>query len=101
RNRSSQPACRPSPSENGAQTARLRAIDSKALTGMPAVHYDSVFYDLEISDEGNRRFNYGTGGSPYVVSQITGAWQDAPDFLASQHTIDTRADCEAYIARLG
>jgi uncharacterized protein (DUF885 family) len=87
--------------ENAAQFARLRGIDRKALTGMPAVNYDSVFYDLEISDEGNRRFNYGTGGSPYVVSQITGAWQDAPDFLASQHTIDTRADCEAYIARLG
>jgi uncharacterized protein (DUF885 family) len=87
--------------ENAAQLARLRGIDRKALTGMPAVNYDSVFYDLEISDEGNRRFNYGTGGSPYVVSQITGAWQDAPDFLASQHTIDTRADCEAYIARLG
>jgi uncharacterized protein (DUF885 family) len=87
--------------ENAAQLARLRRIDRKALTGMPAVNYDSVFYDLEISDEGNRRFNYGTGGSPYVVSQITGAWQDAPDFLASQHTIDTRADCEAYIARLG
>jgi uncharacterized protein (DUF885 family) len=35
-----------------------------------------------------------------VLSQITGAWQDIPDFLATQHTIETKADCEAYIARL-
>jgi len=87
--------------ETAAQLARLRGIDRKPLTGMPAVNYDSVLYDLETSNRGNRRFKYGTGGSPYVLSQITGAWQDAPDFLASQHTIETRADCEAYIARLG
>jgi len=87
--------------ETAAQLARLRGIDRKPLTGMPAVNYDSVLYDLQTSDEGNRRFKYGTGNSPYVVSQITGAWQDEPDFLASQHTIETRADCEAYVARLG
>ena len=86
-----------------AQLARLRGIDRKALTGMPAVNYDSVLYDLDMTDRANRRFAYGSegGGSPYVLSQITGAWQSVPDFLDSQHTIETRADCEAYVARLG
>ncbi|THD58730.1 DUF885 family protein [Phenylobacterium sp.] len=87
--------------ENTAQLARLKGIDRPALSGMPAVNYDSVLYDLETTEAGNRRFNYGDGSSPYILSQITGAWQDVPDFLASQHTIETAADCEAYVARLG
>lgn len=37
---------------------------------------------------------------PYVISQLTGSYQSVPDFLDSQHKIETRADCEAYIARL-
>jgi uncharacterized protein (DUF885 family) len=87
--------------QNTAQLNRLKAIDRKPFSGMAAVNYDSVLYDLETSERGNRRFKYGGGSSPYVLSQITGAWQDTPDFLASQHTIETAADCEAYVARLG
>ncbi|MDB5427417.1 MAG: Tat pathway signal protein [Phenylobacterium sp.] len=85
------------------QLARLRAVDRKALTGMAAVNYDSVLYDLDTTDRGNRRFAYGGegAGAPYVLSQINGAYQGVPDFLDSQHTIETRADCEAYVARLG
>ncbi|HEX5262242.1 MAG TPA: DUF885 family protein, partial [Phenylobacterium sp.] len=88
--------------ETARQLARLRGIDRKALTGMAAVNYDSVLYDLDTTDRVNKRFNYGSegGGSPYVLSQITGAWQAVPDFLDSQHTIETKADCEAYVARL-
>jgi len=85
------------------QLAELSAIDRSKLSGMAAVNYDSVFYDLQATDAANRRFAYGGegAGQPYVLSQITGAYQNAPDFLATQHTIETRADCEAYIARLG
>jgi len=88
---------------NAAQLARLKAIDRKTLTGMAAVNYDAVFYSLDMTDRFNRGFDYGVegGGSPYVLSQITGAWQNVPDFLDSQHTIETKADCDAYIARLG
>ena len=50
---------------------------------------------------GNRRFQYPTGNSPYVLSQISGAYQGTPDFLDSQHTIATKEDCEAYLSRLG
>jgi len=88
---------------NTEQLARLRAIDRKALTGMPAVNYDCVLYDLETTERGDKRFAYGHmgAGSPYIISQINGSWGDVPDFLDSQHTIATRADCEAYVARLG
>ncbi len=37
---------------------------------------------------------------PYVVSQVSGAYRDIPDFLATKHTIATKADAEAYLARL-
>ncbi|MDB5443759.1 MAG: Tat pathway signal protein, partial [Phenylobacterium sp.] len=82
--------------------ARLSAIDRGKLSGMAGVNYDSVFYDLKATDAANRRFAYGEQGAsnPYVLSQITGSYQQAPDFLATQHTIETRADCEAYVARL-
>lgn len=85
-----------------ANLARMSRIDRKALSGMPAVNYDAVHYDLSTTDAANKRFNYGGegAGQPYVVSQITGAYQDVPDFLATQHTIDTREDCEAYLERL-
>ena len=37
---------------------------------------------------------------PYVISQLTGSYQEVPDFLDSQHKIETSADAEAYVARL-
>jgi len=84
------------------QLRRLRAIDRKQLSGMAAVNYDTLLFDLESSDEGARQFKYGGAGtgSPYVLAQICGSWQEVPDFLDSQHGIETRADCEAYLSRL-
>jgi uncharacterized protein (DUF885 family) len=87
---------------NTQQLAQLRGVDRKALTSMAAVNYDCVLYDLETTERGNKRFAYGHegAGSPYIISQINGSWGEVPDFLDSQHTIATKADCEAYIARL-
>jgi uncharacterized protein (DUF885 family) len=87
---------------NADQLRRLRAIDRKQLGGMAAVNYDTLLFDMEATDEGAKRFKYGGAGvgSPYVLAQICGAWQEIPDFLDSQHTIETKADCEAYLARL-
>jgi uncharacterized protein (DUF885 family) len=85
---------------NAAGLVRLRGIDRQALTGTAVINYDSVLYDLEPKDRFNRNFAYGDGSSPYVLSQLNGAYQAVPDFLDSQHIIDTRVDCEAYVARL-
>jgi uncharacterized protein (DUF885 family) len=87
--------------ETAANLARLKKIDRRALSGMAAVNYDCVIYNLQAADEGNRRFAYPTGNSPYVLSQISGAYQGTPNFLDSQHTIATKEDCEAYLSRLG
>lgn len=37
---------------------------------------------------------------PYVLTQLTGVYQSAPDFLESTHPVKTAQDAEAYIARL-
>src|SRR6202012_2228780 len=39
-------------------------------------------------------------GSPYALSQLTGSYQQAPDFLDSQHKIETKDDADAYLAGL-
>jgi uncharacterized protein (DUF885 family) len=86
---------------NADQLRRLVAIDRSRLSGMAAVNYDTLLFDLQTTDDANRRFAYGApGAGPYVLSQINGAYQEVPDFLATQHTIETRADAEAYVARL-
>lgn len=87
---------------NADQLRRLKAIDRSMLSGMAAVNYDTLLFDMEATDEGAKRFRYGGAGvgSPYVLAQICGSWQEIPDFLDSQHTIETRADAEAYLARL-
>jgi uncharacterized protein (DUF885 family) len=87
---------------NAAQLAGLRKIDRSKLTGMDAINYDTVEFTLAVSDEGNRKFQYGgTGaGAPYVLSQLTGAYQQMPDFLDNQHSIETKQDADAYMARM-
>jgi len=82
---------------------RLKSVDRAALAGMAAVNYDTVAYIYAVEDEANRRFDYGGlgAGRPYVISQLTGAYQGVPDFLDNQHPIAVKADAEAYLERLG
>jgi uncharacterized protein (DUF885 family) len=80
------------------QLRRLRQIDRTALNTADRVNYDCVLYTTALQDQGNHDFPIY--GSPYVISQLTGAYQGVPDFLDSQHSIETKADADAYLARL-
>ncbi|OYU69234.1 MAG: DUF885 domain-containing protein [Alphaproteobacteria bacterium PA2] len=82
--------------------AQLRTIDRAKISGVDAITYDTVAFTLEVDDEGNRRFNYGGGGSgaPYILTQLTGAYQSVPDFMDNQHSIETKADADAYLSRM-
>jgi uncharacterized protein (DUF885 family) len=84
------------------QLARLKAFDRSRLGASDAVSYDVVMYGLRTNDAANRAFHYGPGGAgqPYVLSQLTGSYQNLPSFLDTQHTIETKADADAYVARL-
>ncbi len=82
----------------------LRSVDRAKLGGRDRTDFDSVAWLAAISQEVasqpiGRVDNYGYP-VPYTVSQLTGAYQSTPDFLASQHPIEDRADAEAFIARL-
>ncbi|WP_435530026.1 DUF885 domain-containing protein [Phenylobacterium koreense] len=87
---------------NVEQLARLKGIDRAALSDKDRPNYDAVLFTAENNATADARFNYGAEGTgePYVLSQLTGAYQDVPDFLDSQHTIETKADADAYLARL-
>ncbi|HEX8570121.1 MAG TPA: DUF885 family protein [Caulobacteraceae bacterium] len=80
----------------------LRAIPRAALSGKEAVWYDTLMYGQALSVEANRRFEIKAGGlvAPYGLTQLTGSYQSTPDFLDNQHTIETKADAEAYLSRL-
>ena len=84
------------------QLARLRDFGRAGLSESDALSYDVVMYRLRTRDTANRAFRYGTGGAgdPYVLNQLEGSYHDLPPFLDTQHTIETKADADAYIARL-
>jgi Uncharacterized protein conserved in bacteria len=79
---------------------RLKEIDRKALTGLDAVNYDALFYGAKQEAEIDQRFRYGDSSNPYTVYQLGGAYQQGPDFLDSQHPVESKADADAYLARL-
>ena len=87
---------------NADQLRRLKAVDRSQLSGMSAVNYDAVIFGLETTAEADRAFPYGQqgAGAPYVLSQLTGAYQSIPSFLATQHLIETKSDADAYLSRL-
>jgi uncharacterized protein (DUF885 family) len=82
--------------------ADLVAIDRSQLGGMDAVNYDTVKQGADTSIYAYDNFDYGTHSwpEPYTVSQLGGAYQSIPDFLDSQHRIETGADADAYLSRL-
>ena len=44
--------------------------------------------------------NWSYRNAPYVVAQNTGAFLEIPSLLDSQHTVESRADADAYLSRL-
>jgi len=84
---------------NASQLQRLRAFGRGSLTGQDRANYDTVEFQMETI----RRFEpfeYGNQSRPYVVSQLTGAYQSVPNFLDRQHQIANKDDADAYLARL-
>lgn len=82
----------------------LAALDRNGLGVEEAVRIDTVRWIAERIREAGA-FPYGVIGGysypvPYVLSQLTGSYQQVPDFLDSQHKIESRDDAEAYLSRL-
>jgi uncharacterized protein (DUF885 family) len=80
----------------------IKAVGRHNLSGMDRINYDTVLWSLENSLTGYNQFQFGNWGSaqPYVLSQLTGSYRSTPDFLANQHTIDTKQDAEDFLSRM-
>ncbi len=78
----------------------IRAAAPAALSGMDRVNLDSITYAMALQARFDRAFDYPGPGGPYVISQLTGAYQSTPDFLDSQHAIANKDDAQAYLARM-
>ncbi|HYL70114.1 MAG TPA: DUF885 family protein, partial [Candidatus Dormibacteraeota bacterium] len=85
--------------QNASQLRRLRAFPRAGLEARDLANYDTVEFTMETRSRG-APFEYGEVGRPYVVSQLTGSYQQVPTFLDRQHRIENKADAEAYLARL-
>lgn len=89
--------------------ARVRAIDAAKLGAAARIDMDVVRTALEFALEGFAfpygdvallNLNWSWRNAPYVVAQNTGAFLEIPGLLDEQHTITSREDAEAYLARM-
>ncbi|TAK17480.1 MAG: DUF885 family protein [Rhizorhabdus sp.] len=89
--------------EDKASLAALRRLDRAALSPGQQLNYDVVVYIFEQVTKGGSKYPYGRSAAyyvPYAISQLSGPHYGIPDFLDSQHVIETKADADAYVARL-
>ncbi len=84
--------------------AELAAFDTARLSEADRRLYDASWFKLDSLHRLSRRFPFGTTRgpyfTPYIVTQLTGAWYEVPALLDEAHPVETRADAEAYLARL-
>ena len=85
--------------QNASQLQRLKAFGRGSLTGRDLANYETVEFQMETIAQTDP-FDYGNLGRPYVVSQLTGAYQSVPNFLDRQHQIVNKEDADAYLSRL-
>ena len=78
----------------------VRAISPATLSPTAALNREIVIYDLETRLLAPTKFDMDSVQSPYLISQQDGAYFSIPDFLNSQHPIETASDAEAYLSRL-
>jgi uncharacterized protein (DUF885 family) len=91
----------------GSSVSRLQRLGSSALPPEVRSHVEIARTAYDTAREGFS-FPYGdaslSGGwrnGPYVVAQNMGSYLDVPRFLDAEHKIETPADAEAYLSRLG
>ena len=84
------------------ELAELRTVARESLSDAGKLDYDVVEYGLSRVIAGER-YSYGASAgryAPYILSQLTGAYRDLPDFLANQHRVQDATDADAYVARV-
>ncbi len=85
---------------------RLKGQVRDRLAPAQRIQYDTVLYAVERGLEA-KAFAYdgaasgfSGGAGPYPVTQQDGAIISIPEFLNSQHQVNSKADADAYLARM-
>jgi uncharacterized protein (DUF885 family) len=88
--------------------AKLKSFPDATLSPTARLNKAVLNYAFEIGRDA-APFDYGEntftsaqseGAGPYVVSQQGGGYSFGAEFLDSQHAVKTKADAEAYLARV-
>ncbi len=88
--------------------AKLKAVPAAGLSADAALNKAVTEYALELGRDGGR-FGFGQNtlgaamsesAGPYVVSQQSGSYVSTAEFLDSQHTVETKADAQAWLGRM-
>lgn len=88
---------------NAARLAELRTVDRAGLSPRAAVDYDTALFVYQAMADQYGRYGFSDINlrpSPYVVSQMNGAYYWLPEGISSRSPMATAADAEAYLAKL-
>ncbi|WP_374468933.1 DUF885 family protein [Phenylobacterium sp.] len=86
----------------------LAAVPDPSLSPQARIHKQVTAYALQLGADAEP-FAYGDNtlasamsesSTPYVVSQQDGAYAVTPEFLDSQHAVETEDDADDYLSRL-
>jgi uncharacterized protein (DUF885 family) len=81
----------------------LKSINRAALSPASTLDYDVAAFVYTTLKDQLARYGYvdiNLRPSPYVVSQMNGAYYWLPEFIGTNHPLETRQDVDAYLARL-
>lgn len=84
--------------------AQLSGIGRASLGAAAQLDYDVARFVYTALADQLARYGFvdiNLRPSPYVVSQMNGAYYWLPDFIGSRHPLESQQDLEAWFARLG
>ncbi|MES1971883.1 MAG: DUF885 family protein [Pseudomonadota bacterium] len=83
-----------------AALAGLARFDGAALSEPARLNLEVVRYSLRTQIDAPEKFGIDSAIRPYRIFQQGGAYFSVPDFLNTAHTINQKADADAYLSRL-
>ena len=86
-----------------AAVAQLTRIDRNELSAASKLDYDTAMFVFATLKDQLARYgsvDLDLRPSPYPVSQMNGAYYWLPEFLGSNHPLESKQDLDAYYARL-
>ncbi|RYD46506.1 MAG: DUF885 family protein, partial [Sphingomonadales bacterium] len=83
-----------------AALARLDRFEADTLSAPAKLNMEVIRYSLTAQTVAPEKFGIDSVIRPYRIFQQGGAYFQTPDFLNTAHTINSKADADAYLARL-